>query len=247
MHDELTADDGDFRHLRQVTRITLHQRHALVAARRRLAPSGAFGRELEYAPLARLVGKLPHSKIVRVHAGGRRELIHEAFDHEAIRRVAHGAHVAHIDADFLPRIAHREIRHIVEIIDRGLDHRVVDALDRRKHAFGDRGTGDVQFPGDHFPGRVDAAADLFVCRRTVGVMSHVIFARPNDLDGHADRLRGFDRRGNEIDVQAPAEAAADQGGMDPALGPATTRPPLPPSFARPAELACPRTSRSRWP
>src|SRR5258708_7444968 len=56
MHLELAADDGNLRHLRHVSRITLHQRHALIAARGRLAPAGPFGSELQHSLLARLLG-----------------------------------------------------------------------------------------------------------------------------------------------------------------------------------------------
>ena len=45
-------------------------------------------------------------------------------------------------------------------------------------------------------------------------MRHVVFASPDEFHRCADRFRCLDGRGDEIDIQAPAESSAEQGGVD---------------------------------
>ncbi len=48
-------------------------------------------------------------------------------------------------------------------------------------------------------------------------MRHVVFARPDHLDRRTHGLRSFDGGGNEVDVETPAKAAAEQRREDPHL------------------------------
>src|SRR5258708_37065313 len=55
VHFELGADDGNLRYLGYVSRISLHQRHALVSARGGLPPTRPFCGELQDPPLPGLL------------------------------------------------------------------------------------------------------------------------------------------------------------------------------------------------
>ena len=69
-------------------------------------------------------------------------------------------------------------------------------------------------PRDDFAVCVDASLKEVEARRAVVVVRHILLARPEQLDGHANLfgdIRGFD---HVVVRQAPAEAAADAGEMD---------------------------------
>ena len=212
VHLELAAVAPRSRRLAPERGVALHQRKAEVPSRRCVAPARALGRELEHACVARLRREQFEAKIQGILARGcRRELIHEALDHEAVGRVADGAHVADVDADLLARIGEREIRHAVGIVVRIFDDGIERVGDgRRRRTRRDRGTGDMQLPSDQFAVGVESAADSFACRRPVGVMRHVVFAGPDQFHREPDGFRCLDRRRNEIDIQAATESAADE-------------------------------------
>ncbi len=148
--------------------------------------------------------------------GGHRQLVHETFGHETVERVAHRAPVTHVDADFLLLEIHVHVGHVVGVVSRRLDRERVHHLfgDRGEHARGDRWPGQVQVPGDEIALFVECAGRLVECRRTIGVVSHVVFASPHELHGPLERLRYFDGRGDEIHLQAPAEAATEERGVE---------------------------------
>ena len=129
--------------------------------------------------------------------------------------MAHRAHVADVDADLVPQVLDRHVGHIVRVVGRRLDGEGVDALchHRGKQARGDRGAHQAQLPGDQLAALVEGADRGVEGRRPVNVVGRVVFPRPQELHGLADRLGGFDRGGDEVDIQAAAEAAAEERGV----------------------------------
>ena len=119
-----------------------------------MTPAGALGGQLEHARVARLRREQFQAKIQRVLGRRRRQLVHEAFDHEAIGRVADGAHIANIDADFLARIGQREIRHGVGIVRPHIrSPNRTGSVPSGGEARSDRRAGDVQLPCDQLAAR----------------------------------------------------------------------------------------------
>ena len=218
VHLERTRVDGNLGDQRQVGGVALHERHALISARGRMTPVRTPGGLGEHARVPRLRLEQREPKIHGILAGGVRQFVHEAFDHEAVRRMAHRAHVADVDADFLPQISQAEVRDGVGIIGGILHHRIERIGARGRVARRDRRAGDVQSPGRQPALAVEAAADLFAHRRLELIMGHVVFARPDELDRSAHRLRCRHRGRDEIHFQAPAEAAAQQRGEHAHLG-----------------------------
>src|SRR5207253_3194135 len=62
--------------------------------------------------------------------------------------------------------------------------------------------------GGHAVG-VEGGPEGVVRRRTVEAVGDVVLARPHDLHGSADGLRRLDGVGDEVDLTATAEAAAE--------------------------------------
>ena len=67
---------------------------------------------------------------------------------------------------------------------------------------------EVVAPRDELAARVDAALEVVEARRTIEVVLHVVFARPQQLHGNAGLLRDPRRLDHVVVVQPPAEAAA---------------------------------------
>jgi hypothetical protein len=180
-------------------------------AGRRGSPAAASARLLENAPVARFVGQQFVAKVIGIFPRRRRKLIHEAFHRETVDRVADGAHVAEFRADFMTREAHRDIRDPIEVIRCRLEHRIKRVLDGGIVARRDRGRGGVKIPAVEPHLGIERGADADCRGRAERVMRHVIFARPDQLDGPSGGFRGQHRGGNEVDIQAPSECPAQQG------------------------------------
>src|SRR5919108_3918 len=194
-------------------------RNAAPAARReRRAPAGAIGRELEHRAGARLfeerpavahrillhrVRELVHETLHREDAAGRADAAPPAERHT--RRVA--PHEAHFEV--LERID--EIR--IRAIGGCADHIEVDALGRRRLAVVERpqpGARDGVPPGDGQAVRIERSREPVDVVGTVAVVLHVLLARPQHAHRTLDVPRDARREHDAIDLEAPAERAADE-------------------------------------
>ncbi|OIQ77875.1 hypothetical protein GALL_404330 [mine drainage metagenome] len=149
-----------------------------------------------------------------------RQFIDHGFDHESGMRMSHGSPPLHrnrvlrtVQTDFYIGDGIRG-RH------RALDRGGVDAVmrhERLKRRIGDDGLADDGMaPGCRLAVRADGGLDQVGPHRPVIAAAHVVFARPHHLDRLADSFRHLHRLDNEVGsrVGAPAETAAEIGGMD---------------------------------
>ncbi len=60
--------------------------------------------------------------------------------------------------------------------------------------------------------RVQPAGELVVARGPVEVVGDVVLTSPQELDRRPHRLGDLDRLGDEVDVDPPPEASAEEGG-----------------------------------
>ena len=207
---ECALVDRDLRDLGNVGRIAFHQREPEMMPRRHSSPARELRSCLQDASMARLLLQQLQTKRERVLSRGMGELVHEALDREAVDRMADRAHVADADADFLARVVDAEIRHVIGVVRGALDDGIegiggVGCEPRR-----DRGADAVKAPRDEFLAGIETGVESDRCRRSVVVVRHVVFTRPNQLDGGTDGFRRGDRRGYEIDLEAAAETATEQ-------------------------------------
>ena len=86
---------------------------------------------------------------------------------------------------------------------------------RRQPARKDRGRGDTMAPGNRHALSVEAGGEPVVVVGPVDVVLDVFFAGPNHLDRTIDLLGDLHRLGDEIHLEPPAEAAAEQVVMSP--------------------------------
>ena len=78
------------------------------------------------------------------------------------------------------------------------------------HARHDGGTGDAVGPGDRHSLRVQAGGDPVVIVRPIHIVLDIFLAGPHHLHGAGDLLRDLDRPDDEIHLEPPAEAAAQE-------------------------------------
>ena len=215
MNLQVPTVDRYLGHQRQIRAVAFHDGEALEATLRRLAPVAALGCFFQHMAIAWLARQQAVTELVGILAGRLGQFVHEALDHEAVRGVADGAVVAHVDADFLLEVIHMHVRDVVGVIRRGLDSERVHRLleDAREHACSDGGCRDVHVEGDELTFLIQTARDFVVEGGPVSVVGHVVFAGPDDLHGTTDGLGAFDRSGDEVHFEAPTEATTEVGGV----------------------------------
>src|SRR5262249_59804477 len=159
-------------------------------------------------------------------------VVDEALFEERILRVVDAG--PHADGDM--RVPHGEIdeivRHVVgHVFKQALKKIPVDpelhhsGRDRRDDGL----AGGPYLPGDRHAIGVETGGHPGGCHWAVEVVTHVLLARPNELDRLADLFRDQDRLPHEVlKDPAPAEAAAQHHLVNHDLAPRYTPAPRPP-------------------
>ncbi len=127
--------------------------------------------------------------------------------------MAHRAPVADIDADLVLQIIDVDVRHGVrEVVScfhrERIDRTVGDG--RREPARSDRRRDEMNLHRVQLAGIVERAGQRVARRRTILVVRHVVFARPQQLHRLVRGLRAFHRGRNEVGLEPSAEAAAEE-------------------------------------
>src|SRR6185437_1023378 len=159
--------------------VAFHEGEPQVAALGSMPPSGLLRYQLEDLRVTRFSCQQLQAKLQRIPGESGRQLVHGAFDRKAVRGVTDRAHVTHVDPDLLANITQAEVGYGIGKVLSILDHRIEGILVGRIESRGDRGTSDVECPGDELPLIVKAGADFLTRRRPEAVMRHVIFTRPD--------------------------------------------------------------------
>jgi hypothetical protein len=116
---------------------------------------------------------------IELRFGG--EFIHEAFDGEAVERVAHRPPVTHIDADLVLHIVDVQIRHVIgkvvsrfdrEGIDRSLRHR------GRRPARRNRWRNQMDLHRIEFAVGIEGAGHAVAGCRSILIVRGIVLARP---------------------------------------------------------------------
>ena len=104
------------------------------------------------------------------------------------------------------------VREGIDEIDRAVGGVGVETIveRRREPSCKDRGAGEAVGPGDRHSFLIETGGHPVEEIGPVHVVLDVFLARPHDLDGTVDMLRDLDRASDVIDLQPPAESAADQ-------------------------------------
>ena len=147
----------------------------------------------------------------------RRQLVDEALGHEDIVRRPDAAPEGGRNARRLhPHILDVHVREGVDQIDRALGRVGVEAVleRRRQPSRDDRGAGEAMVPGDRHALRVEAGGQPVEEIGPVHVVLDVLLAGPHDLHRAVDLLRDLDGADDAVDLEPPAEAAADQMVVD---------------------------------
>ena len=127
--------------------------------------------------------------------------------------MAHRAPVADIDADLVLQIVDVHVRHVVrEVVGRFDRERIDGAVgdDRRRPARSDRRRDEMNLHRVQLAAGIERAGQRVARGRTILVVRHVVFARPQQLHRLARGLRAFDGRRNEVDLEPSTEAAAEE-------------------------------------
>ena len=181
-------------------------------------PAGALGGEQEHGAVTRRVLEQRQAIGERVLARGVRELVDERFAEEGVVRMADRAPVA--DRHAAPRrdVGDALVGDAVRLVEQALARRLVGRVDRAGErrdrplhpARRDRvaGAGDAQRRRPAVA--VEAGAQHRDRGRAIEVVRQVLLARPDQLHRPAAGLeRDTHRLADEVDVEAAAEAAAD--------------------------------------
>ena len=179
---------------------------------RRPAPTGLVGGHFQNVGEAWLAAEQRHAVGVGILLRSRGQFVDEALVRERVQRVAHRAPVAHAQArvvlDHLMfgrrdlvgrerRLGHQRVLHIGRQAEDTAGHRLRNHLEAHR-----RGLAVLAEAGGQRVHRL----------RPVEVVRHVVFARPQQLDRLVDGLGDLRRLDDVVDVDAPAEAAAEEGG-----------------------------------
>ena len=184
--------------------------------RKRAAPAGLLGDQVEQRELARMLGEQLAPELVGVPPGGVGHLVEHALEHEGIEAVPDRAPEADRHVRVLEHVVDPEVRNPVRLVRRALERdRVKPVLDElREHPAHDRGRHAAVLPGDDPTAVVDPDLDPVQAGRAVEAVLHVLFAGPDQLHRPADRLGYGCRLEREVELEAPAEAAAKERGVN---------------------------------
>ena len=179
---------------------------------KRAAPPRLLGGEIEAGEKPRLLRQMRAAEGDPILPRGVRELVDEALDDEDIVAGTDAAPEAGRNAGRLgANIFDVKVRRVVGNIDGAVDRIDVDAVleGRRQPARHDGGTGDFVVPGRD-PAVGEACGEAIEIEWPVEGLLDVLFARPDHLDRAVYLLRDAHRLGDVVDLEPPAEAAADQ-------------------------------------
>ena len=197
------------------------QRHAAgtrsaIGRRRDGCPPATFlGGELQHAQRPRM--RLQHGGAVRcrVLCGRGREFVDEALHEKRLMRVADTAPRAHGDRTLGFTVRRVQRGKGIGLIPRAFARRAIGSRlrEQKAHPLAVRLEGHLpgrmRHEGGHVSVGVERGAQSRDGGRTIEIMPHVVFARPDHLHRHARRRFGDRRRlGDVVHIEPPAKAAA---------------------------------------
>ena len=173
--------DRDLHRRGRVAAVGIDHRDAAVhALGRGRAPPHRFRHRVEHAEVLLLLLQQRAPELVRILAGGVRQLVDEALAEERVVGVRHGAPESRRHMRVAHGVLVGEVRHGVRVV---LEAAHVDRIDAvldvgRPHRDQDRLVGLPHVPRDPVALRVQPGAQLHQRHRTVASLLHVLFARP---------------------------------------------------------------------
>ena len=178
------------------------------------APAGLRRDQVEQRQLPRVLREQLAPELVGVLPGAW-ATSSSMLEHEGVDAVPDRTPEADRHVRVLEHVVDPEVRDAVDLVRRAFERdRIEPVLDElREHPAHDRGRHAAVLPGDDPTAVVDPDLDPVQASRTVEVVLHVLFARPDQLHRPADRLGHRCRLEREVELEPPAEAAAEERGV----------------------------------
>lgn len=207
--------ESNFGDLRDICVVTFHQGNTVKTTLRCLPPTG-FRRDVEH--IAKSLGSvaIEHCQAIRnwILACGRRQLVDEAFIGEAIERMRNRAPVADPHTGIVYRHLNTRIGNVVRQHG-GLCHEWIDTIfdHRWKQPRRNRWRGEPEFHRNRIAVGIQTCGERVQADRSIEVMRHVVFARPDQLHRFANRLGNLYCLHNEVDIDTSAESATQKSSV----------------------------------
>ena len=174
-----------------MTRVPRRRVHAwsVLARLEWLAPAGLVGGELKHATVARVTGEECHPECDRIFACCNRKFVDECLGRERGVRRADRAPPQHGHAELGRMQVDRQVRDRIGQRRRTFHRRSIDAVldhERFERCPGqDRLSDDAMLPADDIAAGIESRFERVIVSRPIVAGLHVVFARPDELDGAA--------------------------------------------------------------
>ena len=215
VHLDIATIDRDFGDLSHVSTIAFHQRDAqCTACRQFLAPACFVSSDLQHVRKARLFAEQLHTVLDWIFTSSVCQLVHERFVSEAVHGVRHSAQVTNTDAGVMDDQIVRCVWHIVRR-NCCLNHEWIQGVFRQtEQHLSDRLRADLMLDRNWLARCVQTTFDTVQALRTIPVVLHVVFTRPQNFDRTTRCLRQLSSLHHEVSHDTTTETTTEEGSTD---------------------------------